>query len=227
MLMIRGIIRVALQILVFGALLFLPIGTWQWPRALQFLVVMGSLSLIATAAMARWSPASLEARVKRGTTKDQPRADRMVTFFLALFHIAWFMVLPNDVFRWQIFPKPPIGVAIVGAVLFLFGYGIMLTSVWQNTFATPIVGDQSERDQVLVDTGLYGQVRHPLYLGHLFFLLGLALWLESYLALLLVPLVFAPVMARILIEEKTLVETLPGYSGYRTRVPYRLIPWVW
>ena len=227
MLMIRGIIRVALQVLVLGALLFLPIGTWQWPRALQFLVGMGSLSLIATIAMARWSPASLEARVKKGATKNQPRADRLATLFLALFHIAWFILIPNDVFRWKLLPAPPIEAAGLGAVLFLFGYGIMLTAVWQNAFATPIVGDQSERDQILVDTGLYGHVRHPLYLGHLFFLLGLTLWLESYLALLLVPLVFAPVIARILIEEKTLVETLPGYSGYWTRVPYRLIPWVW
>jgi protein-S-isoprenylcysteine O-methyltransferase Ste14 len=227
MLMIRGIIRVALQVLVLGALLFLPIGTWQWPRALQFLVVMGSLSLISTVAMARMAPASLEARVKKGATKNQPRADRLATLFLALFHIAWFVLIPNDVFRWQLFPKPPIGMAVLGAALFLTGYGIMLTAVWQNAFATPIVGDQSERDQTLIDTGIYGRVRHPMYLGHLFFLLGLALWLESYLALLMVPLVFAPVIARILIEEKSLVETLPGYSGYRNRVPYRLIPRVW
>ena len=227
MLMIRGVIRVGIQVLVLGAVLFLPIGTWQWPRALQFLVVMGSLSLISTVAMARWSPASLEARVKKGATKNQPRADRLATLFLALFHIAWFVLIPNDVFRWQLFPKPPIGMAILGAALFLTGYGIMLTALWQNAFATPIVGDQTERKQVLIDTGIYDRVRHPMYLGHLLFLLGIPLWLESYLALLLVPLVFAPMFARILIEEKSLVEKLPGYSGYKTRVPFRLIPFVW
>ena len=227
MLMIRGILRVAFQVLVFGAFLFLPIGTWQWPRALQFLVVMGGLSLISTVAMARMAPASLEARVRRGSTKNQPLADRVATVFLALFHIAWFILLPNEVFRWQLLPKPGIEVSVAGAALALFGYGAMLTAVWQNAFATPIVGDQSERNQTLVDTGIYGRVRHPMYLGHLFFLIGMSLWLESYTGLLLVPLVFAPVIARILIEEKTLLETLPGYGGYRARVPFRLIPFVW
>jgi protein-S-isoprenylcysteine O-methyltransferase Ste14 len=89
------------------------------------------------------------------------------------------------------------------------------------------VGDQSERGQVLIDTGLYSRVRHPMYFGHLFLLLGLSLWLESYLGLLTVPVVFVPVIARILIEERTLVETLPGYAEYRERVRYRLIPWIW
>ncbi|MBT8397282.1 MAG: isoprenylcysteine carboxylmethyltransferase family protein [Gemmatimonadetes bacterium] len=227
MLMIRGIIRVLIQVLVFGAFLFLPIGTWQWPRALQFLAVMGVLSLISTVAMAWLVPASLEARVKRGAAKNQPRADRLVSLVLAILHIAWFILLPNDVFRWQLLPKPGMAMATVGAVLALMGYGIMLTSVWQNAYATPIVGDQSERKQVLIDTGIYSWVRHPMYLGHLFFLTGLSLWLESYTGLLLVPLVFSPLIARILVEEKTLLKTLPGYDGYGTRVPFRLIPFVW
>ena len=165
MLMIRGLIRVALQVLVLGALLFLPIGTWQWPRALQFLVVMGSLSLISTVAMARMAPASLEARVKKGATKNQPRADRFATLFLALFHIAWFVLIPNDVFRWELFPKPPFGITVLGAALFLTGYGIMLTAVWQNAFATPIVGDQSERDQTLIDTGIMAASATPCISG--------------------------------------------------------------
>lgn len=227
MLMMRGILRVAIQVSVLGAFFFLPIGTWQWPRALQFLVAMGSLSLISTVAMARLAPASLEARVKKGTAKGQPRADKLATFFLAVFHIAWFISIPNDVFRWQLLPNPSVRVSVVGAVLALIGYGIMLTAVWQNSFATPIVGDQSERAQVLVDTGIYGLVRHPMYLGHLFFLSGIPLWLESYLGLLLVPVVFVPVIARIWIEERTLVQTLPGYAGYKNRVTYRLIPFVW
>ncbi|NNM03464.1 MAG: isoprenylcysteine carboxylmethyltransferase family protein, partial [Gemmatimonadetes bacterium] len=107
------------------------------------------------------------------------------------------------------------------------GYGIMLTAVWQNAFATPIVGEQEDREQTLIDSGLYSRVRHPMYLGHLFFLAGLSFWLGSYLGSLTIPVVFTPVITRILIEEKTLVETLPGYSGYMERVPFKLIPYVW
>ena len=103
----------------------------------------------------------------------------------------------------------------------------MVTALWQNAFATPIVGDQSERDQTLIDTGLYGRIRHPLYLGLLFFLAGLALWLESYASVLVLPMAFLPIIARIIVEEKTLRETLPGYPGYMSKVPYRLVPFVW
>jgi protein-S-isoprenylcysteine O-methyltransferase Ste14 len=227
MLLVRGILRVAMQVVFFGAVLFLPIGTWEWPRALQFLVAFGAISLASTLALARLAPASLEARVKRGATRDQPRADRVATLFLALFHVAWFLMIPNDVFRWQLLPRPSLGVGVFGAVLCLVGYGIMLAAVWQNSYATPVVGDQSEREQALVDTGIYSWVRHPMYFGHLALLLGLALWLESYLGLLTVPIVFAPVIARIFIEERTLVKTLPGYAEYRERVGHRLIPWVW
>lgn len=227
MLMIRGILRVVVQVVFFGAILFFPIGTWQWPRAVQFLVAFGIISLASTVALAKLAPASLEARVKRGATKSQPRADKMATLLLALFHIAWFILIPNDVHRWQLFPKPSWGVGALGAVSCLVGYGIMLTAVWQNSYATPVVGDQGERGQLLIDTGIYSLIRHPMYLGHLFFLLGLPIWLESYLGLLTVPVVFAPVIARILIEESSLVNTLPGYAGYRKSVRYRLIPLVW
>ena len=227
MLLVRGILRVVLQVMVFGAILFLPIGTWQWPRAVQFLVGFGIISLASTVALAKLAPASLEARVKQGATKNQPRADKIATLLLALFHIAWFVLLPNDVFRWQVLPAPSLGVVILGAVLCLIGYGIMLTAVWQNAYATPIVGEQEDREQTLIDTGVYSRVRHPMYLGHLFFLAGLSFWLGSYLGSLTVPVVFTPVIARILIEEKTLLETLPGYAGYMERVPYRLLPFVW
>jgi protein-S-isoprenylcysteine O-methyltransferase Ste14 len=227
MLLIRGLLRVVIQVVVFGAILLLPIGTWDWPRAIQFLIAFGVISLASTVALAVLAPASLEARVNRSATKDQPRADKVATLFLAIVHIAWFVLIPNDVFRWQVFPEPSVVVAALGAVLCLLGYGIMLTSVWQNAYATPIVGDQEGRDQTLVDTGLYARVRHPMYLGHLFFCLGLPLWLGSFLGAVVIPIVFAPIVARILIEERTLVKKLPGYAEYRERVPHRLIPLVW
>jgi len=66
-----------------------------------------------------------------------------------------------------------------------------------------------------------------MYSGFLLFLFGLSLWLRSYAAAILVPIAFSPIVARILVEEKTLRETLPGYVGYSGRVRYRLIPLVW
>ncbi len=226
-LMIRGVVRALVQTGGLAALLFLAAGTWQWPRALQFVVAFGLIQLIMTVVLARLAPASLEARVQPGATQNQPMADRIVSLFLGLFLLAWFVFMPHEVFRLQLLPPPAGWVPFVGVALLVAGYGIMLAAVWQNAFATPIVGDQSERDQTVIDTGLYGRIRHPMYLGLLLFLLGLALWLESYASALVLPVAFVPVVARIIVEERTLRATLPGYTGYMRKVPYRLIPFVW
>ena len=227
MLMIRGIVRALVQTGVFAALLFMAAGTWHWPRAIQFLVAFGLVQVIVTVALARLAPASLEARVKTGTTRNQPVADRIVTVLLGLFLLAWFVFMPIDVFRLQLLPPTPLWVSVFGAVLLVAGYAIMVAALWQNAFATPIVGDQSERDQTVIDAGLYGRIRHPMYLGLLLFLAGLALWLESYASVVVLPVAFLPVIARIVVEERTLRETLPGYVGYMSKVPYRLVPFIW
>lgn len=227
MLIIKGILRVIIQILFFGAILFLPIGTWAWPRALWFLLIFGIISLATHLALARWAPASLEARVSKAARGAQTRADRIVSFFIGVFHIAWFIAIPNDVFRWHLLPEPSTGVAFLGLAACILGYGIMVTALWQNSFAIPVVGDQAERGQVLVDGGLYGLVRHPMYAGHIFFLAGLPLWLGSWAGSLATPVVFLPLLARIRVEEKTLRTTLAGYGQYTERVRYRLIPLVW
>jgi protein-S-isoprenylcysteine O-methyltransferase Ste14 len=227
MLLLKGFARSLFQIGLFAAVLLIPAGTWHWPRAIQFLVVLALLSLIFVTALARWAPASLEARVRRGAAKDQPKADRIASFFLALFNLGWFVLIAVDVHRLHLLPLPPLWLSVAGAVVGLVGYGYMVTAVWQNPYAAPIVGDQSERDQVVIDSGVYGRVRHPLYLGYILYLTGLGLWLGSVVSALVMPLVATPIVARILIEERNLREHLPGYADYMSRVPYRLVPLAW
>ncbi len=227
MLMLRGLVRSMFQTSLFAALLLIPAGTLRWPRALQFLAVFGLLSIICIAALARWAPASLEARVKRGAATDQPTADKIVSLCFAILNLAWFVFIAVDVHRLHLLPFPPMWLSIFGVVLGLTGYGLMIVTVWQNPYAAPIVGDQSERHQIVIDSGPYGGIRHPLYLGYLLFLAGLALWLGSVAAAILLPLAAAPLVARILIEEKHLRENLPGYPEYMEQVPHRLIPRVW
>ncbi len=226
-LILRGLIGGLFQLALFGAALLIPAGTWQWPRAIQFLVVYGIILTVSTVALARLAPASLEARLQAPAAKSQPVADRVVSPFLFLSILAWFVFIPIDVFRLQLLAPPSLGVSIFGAVLFLVGYGVVLTAMFQNAFAAPIVKDQSERGQVLIDTGLYGRIRHPFYLGMLPFFLGLGLWLESYASALALPLVFVFIVARIFVEERTLRETLAGYTDYMGRVRHRLVPFIW
>lgn len=227
MLLIKGLLGALFQIALFAVLLFLPAGTWNWPRAILFLMVYGLLLLVSTVVLARLAPASLKARLTAPIDKSQPMADRVITSFLFLSFIAWFVLIPIDVFHLQLLPPPHFTVSVFGAALFLTGFGILITALFQNAFAVPIVRDQSERGQVLIDTGLYARVRHPMYFGFLLFLIGIALWLESYASLLALPFVFVFVIARIFVEEKTLQETLPGYVEYMAKVRYRLISFVW
>ena len=109
----------------------------------------------------------------------------------------------------------------------LFGFSIALLAMYQNEFATPIVRDQSERGHELRDTGLYGLVRHPFYTGFISFCAGMALWLQSYAALIVGLLPLAALIRRIYVEETILQETLPGYREYMSRTKNRIIPFIW
>jgi protein-S-isoprenylcysteine O-methyltransferase Ste14 len=138
-------------------------------------------SIVVLAVMA---PASLKARLRLPVSKRQPVADRIVTGILMLWFLAWLVFIPIDVFNLKLLPAPQFAVSVCGGATFLFGPAIIMTAIYQNSFAVRIVEDQTERGQLLVDTGLYARVRHPLYFGALPFVAGIALWLESNAALI-------------------------------------------
>lgn len=232
MLILKGMIGGLLNAALFAAFLLVPAGlvaggTWYWPRALVFLSVYCVILEAGIVVLAVMAPASIEARFRLPVSKKQPVADRIVTAIFMLSFFAWVALIPIDVFNLRLLPTPPFAVSVGGGALFLFGFAIVMTAIYQNSFAVPFVEDQTERGQVLVDTGLYARVRHPLYLGALPLFAGLALWLESYAALIATPVLIGVLVARIVVEEKTLRRTLPGYAEYMEKVQYRLIPFVW
>ena len=227
MLLIKGLIGATLQIAFFGALLLIPAGTWQWTEANQFLYCYGFLTLVSTVFLAIKAPRSLEARMEMPMNESQPLSDRIATTFLLVFLVGWFVFIPIDIFHLKLLAPPQYSISILGGAASLLGYGIMLTALYQNEFATPVVRDQSDRGHELRDTGLYGLVRHPFYTGFILFCLGMALWLQSYAALIAGLLPITALIGRIYAEEKILQETLPGYKEYMSRTRYRIIPFVW
>ena len=227
MLLIKGLIGATLQIAFFGALLLIPAGTWQWTEANQFLYCFGFLTLVSTVFLAIKAPRSLEARMELPMNESQPLSDRIATTFLLVFLVGWFVFIPIDIFHLKLLAPPQHSISILGGAASLLGYGIMLTALYQNEFATPVVRDQSDRGHELRDTGLYGLVRHPFYTGFILFCLGMALWLQSYAALIAGLLPITALIGRIYAEEKILQETLPGYREYMSRTSYRIIPFVW
>ena len=227
MLLIKGLIGATLQIAFFGALLLIPAGTWQWTEANQFLYCYGFLTLVSTVFLAIKAPRSLEARMEMPMNESQPLSDRIATTFLLVFLVGWFVFIPIDIFHLKLLAPPQYSISILGGAASLLGYGIMITALYQNEFATPVVRDQSDRGHELRDTGLYGLGRHPFYTGFILFCLGMALWLQSYAALIAGLLPITALIGRIYAEEKILQETLPGYREYMSRTRYRIIPFVW
>ena len=232
MLILRGLIGGLFQVALFGSLLVVPAGlvpggTWYWPRALLFLGVYGCVLVISIVALAIKAPASLEARLKPLASKKQPFSDRLLTLALVLWFICWFVSIPIDVFFWKLLPMPGFAASGFGAVLTATGVAIITAAIYENSFATPIVEDQTDAGQVVIDTGPYARVHHPLYLVFLPFVAGISLWLESYTSLIVGFGSLVWVIGRIVVEERMLRHTLPGYSEYIEKVPYRLVPFVW
>ena len=231
-LIMKGLIGGLVQLALFGVALLVPAGlvpggTWYWPRALIFLGLFGVVLEASVVTLALVAPASLAARLNAPASRKQPVADRAVMAFLVLSTLAWFVFIPLDVFHLKLLPPPSLAISLAGAVLSLAGFGIIIAAIYQNSYAIPIVEDQSDRAQMLVDTGLYARVRHPFSLGLLLFYAGVARWLESYASLIALVVVLLALLARIAVEEATLRQTLPDYGTYISRVPYRLLPLVW
>jgi protein-S-isoprenylcysteine O-methyltransferase Ste14 len=133
---------------------------------------------------------------------------------------AWVAFIPIDVFRLEILAPPSLAISVVG-------FFVILVTIYQNSFVTVVVIDQSERSQVLIETGLYSRIKHPMYTGMTLWTAGLALWLESTSATIGVLALVPFSLARIHSEERFLRDTLKGYRTYADSVRHRLIPFVW
>jgi protein-S-isoprenylcysteine O-methyltransferase Ste14 len=116
---------------------------------------------------------------------------------------------------------------VIGGALIVAGFLATLAVFNVNSFAEPTVRLQSGRHQHVIDTGPYALVRHPMYAASILYLFGMPLLLGSKWGLLIPPLFIVGVSLRAIGEENKLARELPGYPDYMTRVPYRLIPFVW
>ncbi len=223
----RLIIRSVISFVIFAGMLFFPAGTLLWGRAWIFLGVVTAASIAMVAYIVPGNRELLEERNKFPIQKGQTFADKvLVTIFLLSF-LAEIIFIPLDVFRYHLLGETGMRVALIGMFLFLAGWGIISLALKENRFAVLVVKDQKERAQTVIDTGVYGIVRHPMYSGTILFLLGMALWLGSYAAALLTIVPCGLLMVRIEFEERFLVKELEGYEAYTKRTRYRLMPFVW
>ncbi len=223
----RLIVGVIANVAIFGVLLFLPAGTFDWWRAWAFLGVIIIGTVATMVGVFATNQELLDERMKVPLQKGQPLADKIVLIPLLAAFFGLILFIPLDVFHFHLLGKPARVVSSLGLLLFVAGWWIISLSFRENTFAAPVVKFQEARQHRVVDTGVYRIVRHPMYTGTALLLVGMPLWLESYAAELLASLPIALIAVRILIEERFLRRELKGYENYMGRIRYRLIPLLW
>jgi protein-S-isoprenylcysteine O-methyltransferase Ste14 len=207
----------------FAALLFWPAGTLDYWQAWVFIAVFLVSTLVPSVYLAVKDPAALQRRMKAGPTAETRAVQKLVITGTMLAVVAVLVLSALDHrFGWSQVPTP---VVVIGNVLVAVGLVLAQFVVIQNSYAAATI--TVETDQKVVSTGLYGVVRHPMYVGTLIMLVGTPLALDSYWGLLAIVLALPVLAARIEDEEKLLREELDGYDEYTQKVHYRLVPGVW
>ncbi|BBX01154.1 hypothetical protein BST36_12720 [Mycolicibacterium moriokaense] len=210
-------------ILFMGALLFWPAGTFDYWQAWVFIAAFIVGSMVPTIYLAAKYPDALQRRFKSGPWAETRMAQRLINVGIITTVIAAGVISALDYrFGWS---HPPIAVIVLGNVLVLTGLVIAELVIIQNNFAAATI--TVEENQPVVSTGLYGVVRHPMYVGALIVMVGMPLALASYWGLLTAIPAVLVFVARITDEEKALRQELDGYDEYTQKVHYRLVPGVW
>lgn len=207
-------------LLLFGALLFLPAGSFAYRGAWLFMGLLFIPMLILCAVLLIKDRTLLEKRLKMNESeKDQ----KIVILLSAIQFCACFVVAGLDFrFGWSHFP---LWLTVVASVLFLAGYGIYAEVLRENAYLSRTV--EIQEDQKVIDAGLYGVVRHPMYFGTVLLFWAMPLVLGSWPALAVMLPYPLLLIKRIRNEEAVLKNGLAGYEEYTQKVRYRLLPFIW
>ncbi|HET7539067.1 MAG TPA: isoprenylcysteine carboxylmethyltransferase family protein [Polyangiaceae bacterium] len=220
------IIATGLNVLLWPTLILTLGGDVRWVEAWIFDVWFVSLCAGTIVWLARENPALLAERY-RASGGGQKGWDRFAVAGLMLGFLSWIALMPLDARRFRWSPPFPLTVEMLGGALLLGASFFLFRSFRDNTYLSPLVRIQSERQHSVVTTGVYGFVRHPMYLGALLMFFGGPLLLGSVAGVALAFALTLLLAARAMGEEKMLLEELAGYAEYRNKVRYRLIPGVW
>jgi protein-S-isoprenylcysteine O-methyltransferase Ste14 len=209
-----------------GVIIFGAAGTMHYTGGWLYLGEMVALSVVFGAYGVCVDPALLRERLKPPVQKDQPLADKLVLIPILLLVFAGMGFMAADAARWHWSMMPPY-VQWAGCGLLLAAFLFISWTMRTNSFAAPVVKIQKDRGQVVITTGPYAVVRHPMYFGALFYFAATSLVLGSWWGLATVPIFILLLGIRIGIEEKALRAGLEGYDDYARRVRWRLIPFIW
>ncbi|MBR3158979.1 MAG: isoprenylcysteine carboxylmethyltransferase family protein [Atopobiaceae bacterium] len=215
-----ALVKVAAGVVVMGLLLFLPAGTLWWWRGWLLMGILFVPMLVAGFIMLFKAPDLLR---KRLDAREEEGEQRVVLALSALMFVAAFVVAGLGFrFGWLTLPA---WASWLGAVVFLIAYALYAEVLRENAYLSRTV--EVQKGQRVVDTGLYGIVRHPMYSATLLLFLSMPIVLGSPFSFIIM-LAYLPIITkRIRNEEAVLARGLVGYRDYMGRVKWRLIPHVW
>ena len=217
---LSALIKFTFGLALVGALLFLPAGSLAFFNAWLFIGLLFVPMLILGIVLLVKSPDLLK---KRLDAKEKQNAQKGVVAMSALLFLAGFIVAGLD-FRFGWSHMPAWAVAVASAIL-LISYALYCEVMRENAYLSRTI--EVQNGQKVVDTGLYGIVRHPMYAVTIWLFLAIPLVLGSYFSLLCFLPYIPVIVVRILNEEKLLSAELDGYEEYKKRVKYRLLPLIW
>lgn len=219
-LMLKALFTFAAGALLLGAMIFLPAGTLAFPGGWVFMGALFIPMLLLGAVLLFRSPDLLERRLNR---HEKEKTQKGVIGISALMFIAVFVLAGLDFrFGWS---RMPLGVCIGAALVQLISYGLYAEVMRENAYLSRTIEVQA--GQKVVDTGMYGVVRHPMYAVTVVLFLAMPLTLGSWAAFAVMLIYPALIVVRILNEEKVLQEGLEGYTDYCNKVRWRILPYVW
>ena len=216
----EAIIKFSAGIILVGLLIFLPAGTLSFVNGWIFMGILFIPMFIAGIVMLFKNPELLR---KRLDAKEKQKDQSIVVKLSGLMFLAGFIVAGLG-FRFDWYTLP-FGATIFGAIIFLLAYIRYAEVLRENTYLSRTI--EVQENQKVIDTGLYGIVRHPMYSATLLLFLSIPLILGSvfsFVIFLLYPFLIAK---RIKGEEDLLEKELYGYKEYKAKVKYRLIPFIW
>lgn len=219
-LFLQAILKFICGLILFCVLLFLPAGTIHFLSGWIFILVLFVPMFAAGIIMMFLNPDLLK---KRLNVKEKEGEQRAVVALSGLMFLAAFVVAGFN-YRFQLitFPK---WMEMVGIVIFLAAYVMYGEVLRENTYLSRTI--EVQENQKVIDTGLYGIVRHPMYSATLFLFLSMGLILDSPISFLILLLYIPIISKRMKNEEMVLEEGLSGYTEYKKRVKYKVIPFVW
>lgn len=216
----EALIKIIAGIVLMGVLLFLPAGTIRWTEGWLLMIILFVPMFMAGLLMYFKAPDLLRSRLK---AKETQRAQKDVIRYSGLMFLVAFIVAGlNYRFGWITMPR---AIVWIGAVIFLLAYCLFGEVLRENQYLSRTI--EVRDGQTVVDTGLYGIVRHPMYTATVLLFLSMPLVLNSLISFIIMLAYIPIIVKRIRNEEEVLETELKGYKEYKQKVKYRLIPFIW